>query len=154
MNPLQAWKAKLGRAKFFRFQSFEITVCWEWSSGKLIAGEDWRKIILCLTSSLTGLCSLAWLRSWVKKIRIFWNGGMPTTEVTKRAKFRFSRSSYTKIVLIYLKWFSCKIIGLGDKLLTLTFFDNVNFWTNYFVKMVPIFVTSALLHFQKIQNFL
>ena len=52
---------------------------------------------------------------------------MPTAEVTKRAKFGFSRLSYTKIVLIYLKLFSCKIIGLGDKILKLTFFDNVNF---------------------------
>ena len=53
-----------------------------------------------------------------------------------------SEFSMTKIVRIFLNFFSLKNISLEEGFL-LSFFENFNFWTNLFPKMVPNFWQSV-----------
>ena len=50
-----------------------------------------------------------------------------------------SQFSTSKIIRIFLIFFSLKNISLGACFLFLSFFENFNFWTTLFTKMVPNF---------------
>ena len=53
-----------------------------------------------------------------------------------------SQFSMSKIIRIFLIFFSLKNISLEEGFLLLSFFENFNFWTTLFSKMVPNFWRS------------
>ena len=53
-----------------------------------------------------------------------------------------SQFSMSKIIRIFLIFFSLKNISLEEGFLLLSFFENFNFWTPLFSKMVPNFWRS------------
>ena len=54
-----------------------------------------------------------------------------------------SQFSMSKIIQIFLIFFSLKNISLEEGFLLLSFFENFNFWTTLFSKMVPNFWRSV-----------
>ena len=54
-----------------------------------------------------------------------------------------SHFSMSKIIRIFLIFFSLKNISLEESFLLLSFFENFNFWTTLFFKMVPNFWQSV-----------
>jgi hypothetical protein len=54
-----------------------------------------------------------------------------------------SQFSMSKIIGIFLIFFSLKNISLKEGFLLLSFFENYNFWTTLFSKMVPNFWQSV-----------
>ena len=58
----------------------------------------------------------------------------------KVPKFDFqSQFSMSKMIRIFLNFFSLKNINLGDHFLLLTFFDKINFLTTLLLKLGQIF---------------
>ena len=53
-----------------------------------------------------------------------------------------SEFSMSKIIWIFLIFFSLKNISLEEGFLLLSFFENFNFWTTLFTEMVPNFWQS------------
>ena len=54
-----------------------------------------------------------------------------------------SQFSMSRIIPIFLIFFSLKIISLGEVFFLLSFFKNFNFWTTLFSKMGPNFWRSV-----------
>jgi hypothetical protein len=65
-----------------------------------------------------------------------------------------SQFSMSKIIGIFLNFFSLKNINLGTHFLLIAFLDNINFKSLYFLKWCPIFDTSPFTQFSKFNNFL
>ena len=66
-------------------------------------------------------------------------------EVSNSAKILDIQSQFStsKIILIFLIFFSLKNMNLGAHFLLLTFFDNINFWIPLFSKMISNFCQLA-----------
>ena len=75
-------------------------------------------------------------------------------EVSKRAKIWLSKSIFNvknhRNLSQFFFWL--KNTKLGAHFLILTFFDNINFKSLYFLKWCPIFDSSPLLQFSKFNN--
>ena len=73
----------------------------------------------------------------------------------KVPKFDFQSQFYmSKIISIFLNFFSLKNINLGAHFLLLTLFDNFKIERLLFLKWLLIFDTSPLTQFSKFNNFL